>query len=451
VTPDGRGSPHTRHGGYTYESAGVAALEGRAGFRALLAQLGQTLDLRSPGGAHGGTGRSLLDFGAYASVLDIGGPMALAISTDGVGTKAIVAQLMDRYDTVGIDCVAMNVNDVLCVGAEPISMVDYIAVEGGSFPEGDRLLEELGKGLLEGARQAEISIPGGEISQMKEVISAAADPGYGFDLAGTCVGLVDRDRIIAGQSVAPGQAIVGLASSGIHSNGLTLAREVLLRGGDRRPSAAGRQQTADSRPEGAPPRRTGAATGSARPRTPRRASVWTGEGPGVRVLLDARPAELGGRTVGEELLEPTRIYVKSVMPMLREARLPDGQELPITALAHITSGGFMNLTRVRPRGGPSGPVAVGFEITWLPEPPGIFELIRRSGPVSDEEMYRVYNMGIGFCVVCAPEAVSRVIEHAKAAGVEAWEIGRVAEDARGRVWLRERGLVGENGVFSADG
>ena len=136
--------------------------------------------------------------------------------------------------------------------------------------------------------------------------------------------------------------------------------------------------------------------------------------------------------MGEELLEPTRIYVSAVMPALREG-------LPITAMAHITSGGLMNLTRV--------PVAVGFEITSLPGPPGIFRLIRRSGPVGDEEMYRVYNMGIGFCVVCEPEAVSRVIDHAKAAGVEGWEIGRVVEDVRKRVWLRGQGLVGENGVF----
>jgi phosphoribosylformylglycinamidine cyclo-ligase len=390
----GRGESLPHAGKHTYESSGVAALEGRAGFQALLAQLGQTLALRTTGGEHGGTGRSLLDFGAYASVLEIGGQMALAISTDGVGTKAIVAQLMDRYDTVGIDCVAMNVNDVLCVGAEPISMVDYIAVEGGSspegWPEGDRLLEELGQGLLEGARQAEISIPGGEVSQMKEVIRSER-PGYGFDLAGTCVGLVDRDRIIAGQSVEPGQAIVGLASSGIHSNGLTLARSVLLR------EEEGRRKKEE---------------GAGRP--------------------EARPEELGGRTVGEELLEPTRIYVKAVLPSLREG-------LAITAMAHITSGGFLNLTRV--------PVDVGFEITWLPEAPGIFRLIRRSGPVSDEEMYRVYNMGVGFCVVCAPEAVAGVIEHAKAAGVEGWEIGRVVEDARKRVWLREQGLVGENGTF----
>jgi len=356
--------------GNTYESSGVAALDRRAGFRALLGQLKQTFALRT------GTGRSLLDFGAYASILEIGGLQALAISTDGVGTKAIVAQLMDRYDTVGIDCVAMNANDILCVGAEPIAMLDYIAVEVA----GDRLLEEIGKGLLEGARQANISIPGGEISQIPEIIRSER-PGYGFDLLGTAVGLVDKDAVVVGEGVTPGQAIVGLAASGIHSNGLTLARKVLL--------------------EGAPFR------------------------------LDRHVDELG-RTLGEELLEPTRIYVKAAMPMLREGLA--------SALCHITSDGFLNLSRVR--------APVGFEIDSLPPTPAVFELIQRVGKVTYEEMYRVYNMGIGFCVVCAPEAVSRVIEHAKAAGCEAWEIGRVVADSRKRVWLRQQGLVGERGRFT---
>jgi phosphoribosylformylglycinamidine cyclo-ligase len=314
--------------------------------------------------------------------------MAIAISTDGVGTKAIVAQLMDRYDTVGIDCVAMNVNDVLCVGAEQISLLDYIAVETAT----DRLLEELGKGLLEGARQANISIPGGEISQMREVIRSER-PGYGFDLAGTCVGVVDRDRVIDGRGVRPGDAIVGLASTGVHSNGLTLAREALL-------GTAG-------------------------------------------LAIDEHVEELG-RTVGEELLEPTRIYVRAVLPMLKE---PTGA---IKSLAHITSDGFLNLTRA--------PAAVGYEIDRLPEPPAVFRLLQEAGGVAPEEMFQVYNMGVGFCVVCGADAVSRVIAHAKAAGVEAWEIGRVAEDARkrpdgrpsGRVWLREQGLVGENGRFGRE-
>ena len=140
----------------TYEDSGVAPIDDRPGFTGLLAHLSETLALRP------GTGRPLLGFGHYASVLDIGGPQALAISTDGVGTKAIVAQMMDKYDTIGIDCVAMNANDVICVGAEPIAMLDYIAVEVAD----DRLLAEIGKGLLEGARPANISIPGGEVSQI---------------------------------------------------------------------------------------------------------------------------------------------------------------------------------------------------------------------------------------------------------------------------------------------
>src|SRR3990172_3652936 len=240
----------------TYEGSGVAPIDDRPGFKGLLGHLSETLALRP------GTGRPLLGFGHYASVLDIGGPQALAISTDGVGTKAIVAQMMDKYDTIGIDCVAMNANDVICVGAEPIAMLDYIAVEVAD----DRLLAEIGKGLLEGARQANISIPGGEISQIREIIRSER-PGYGFDLVGTCVGLVDKGSIIAGAAVVPGDVIVGLASTGIHSNGLTLARDVLLE----------------------------------------RAGLG----------LNQHVPEFG-RSVGEELLEPTRIYVRAGMSMLRE-------------------------------------------------------------------------------------------------------------------------------------
>jgi phosphoribosylformylglycinamidine cyclo-ligase len=354
----------------TYETSGVASLEGRRGFLSLLSQLKETFAFRP------GTGRSLLDFGGYASILDIGGPQALAISTDGVGTKAVVAQLMDKYDTVGIDCVAMNANDVLCVGAEPIAMLDYIAVEAAE----DRLLEEIGKGLLEGARQANISIPGGEISQIREIIRSER-PGYGFDLAGTCVGLVGADAIIAGANAAPGDVIVGLASTGVHSNGLTLARDVLL----------GRA--------------------------------------GLR--LD-EPLPEFGRTVGEELLEPTRIYVRPVLEMLRES-------LGITALCHVTGEGFLNLNRVG--------AEVGFEIDSLPDPPAIFRVIQEAGPVDVEEMYRVYNMGVGFCVVCRPESAARVREIASAAGCDSWEIGRCIPDVRRRVYLRQHSLVGEAGRF----
>ena len=157
------------------------------------------------------------DIGYFANVIDIGNGQGIAFGTDGVGTKVIIAELMGRYDTIGIDCVAMNVNDLICVGAKPISMVDYI---GCSFIDA-RIFSEIGKGLAEGARQGEISISGGEISQIKEIIN-------GIDLIGACIGHVPIDKINTGKDIQPGNIIVGLASSGVHSNGLTLARKILL-------------------------------------------------------------------------------------------------------------------------------------------------------------------------------------------------------------------------------
>ena len=209
--------------------------------------------------------------------------IGVAISTDGVGTKILVAEQMERFDTIGIDCVAMNVNDVLCVGARPISMVDYIAVQRLS-PD---FLQQVGIGLMEGARQAGVTIPAGEIAQVPEMIRGVKE-GAGFDLVGTCIGVVHPDKINTGREVSPGDIVIGLRSSGVHSNGLTLARKSLLELG------------------------------------------------GMN-LNDFVPAL--GRTLGEELLEPTRIYVKQVMRLMDEG-------IAIKAMAHITSDGFMNLARV---------------------------------------------------------------------------------------------------------
>jgi len=285
---------------------------------------------------------------------------------------------VDRYDTVGIDCVAMNANDVICVGAEPVAMTDYIAVDVAS----DRLLEEIGKGLLEGARQANIAIPGGEISQIAEIIRSVRQD-YGFDLVGTCVGVVAPDAVLTGGDIAEGDVIIGLASSGIHANGLSLARRVLFEGGF---------------------------------------------GPEQRV------PEFG-RTAGEELLEPTRIYVRPVMQMLQEA-------LPLKALAHITSVGFLNLTRLSE--------SARFVIDYLPETPPIFSMIQRMGPVPREEMFRVYNMGVGFCVIVAPEEADRVLQIVRDADCEAWPIGHCVADSEKRVWLKPAGLVGKGGRFAAE-
>jgi phosphoribosylformylglycinamidine cyclo-ligase len=223
--------------------------------------------------------RAVLAPGHYANVLNLDGGLGMALSTDGVGTKVIVAEQLERFDTVGIDCVAMNVNDVVCVGADPVALLDYIAVEEAD-PE---LLEQIAAGLRRGAEEAQIEIPGGELAVLPELIKGHPSP-RGFDLLGFCVGLVDLDALVTGAAIDAGDAIVGLPSTGVHSNGLTLAREVL--------------------PD----------------------------------LLET-PHELGGATVGETLLEPTAIYVRAVRALLES-------DIEVRGLAHITGEGLLNLLRL---------------------------------------------------------------------------------------------------------
>jgi phosphoribosylformylglycinamidine cyclo-ligase len=352
----------------SYMGAGVNTAREEAALAGLLKWVGKTLEF--------GSRRSALDFGYFASVLDLGHGLGLALSTDGVGTKLLVAQMLDKYDTIGIDCVAMNVNDVLCVGAEPLCMLDYIAVQEAD-PD---LLEQIGKGLHEGARRANISIPGGEIAQVRELITGSRE-GRGFDLAGACVGLVPIDRILVGQAIEPGDVVIGLRSSGVHSNGLTLAREVFFK-------------TAKYQPD-----------------------TYVGD---------------FGRTVGEELLEPTRIYVREVLDLLRAG-------LDIRALVHITSDGFLNLARVQAK--------VGYRLEWLPEPQPIFRLLQEIGKVSDEEMFCVYNMGTGFCLVVAPPHAGRALEALARRGLEAFCLGHAVADPDRKVHLVPKGLVGEGSRF----
>jgi phosphoribosylformylglycinamidine cyclo-ligase len=310
--------------------------------------------------------RSALGSGHYASVLRLEGDRGLALSSDGVGTKVIVAEQLGRLDTVGIDLIAMNVNDVICVGAEPIAVLDYLAVEEAD-PEA---LEQIGKGLRRGAEEAGVEIPGGELAELPELIRGHPSPG-GFDLAGFCVGLVDLGAVVTGAAIEAGDAIVGIPSSGVHSNGLTLAREAL--------------------PD----------------------------------LLEA-PAELGGRTVGEELLRPTAIYVRAVRELL-------SSDVEVRGLAHITSEGFLNLLRLE--------APVGYRIeSPLPRPP-IFDLIADRAGVEDAELYEVFNMGCGFCCVVpwdeAGAAVALLSRHHPGAAV----IGR-ATGAVGVVELPGIGLAG---------
>jgi phosphoribosylformylglycinamidine cyclo-ligase len=166
----------------------------------------------------------LTRFGGYASVLKLTDDLAIAISTDGVGSKTIIATLLDRYDTIGFDCVAMNANDIICVGARPIAMVDYLGVHSLDPRRADEILAGLG----DAAKEAGIAIPGGELAQLPEVIGPGEKD---FDLVGTCIGTVHPDRVVTGTKVEPGDVLIGIASTGIHSNGLTLARRVLLTDG----------------------------------------------------------------------------------------------------------------------------------------------------------------------------------------------------------------------------
>jgi phosphoribosylformylglycinamidine cyclo-ligase len=213
--------------------------------------------------------------GHYASVIRLDGKTGIALSTDGVGTKLLVAEQLGRFDTIGIDCVAMNVNDVICVGAEPLAMLDYIAIDRAD----PAVCEEVGVGLARGAELAGIEIPGGELAQLGGMVR-------GVDVSGACFGTVALDEIVDGSAVQAGDAIIGLPSSGIHSNGYTLARSAL-------------------------------------------------EG----LAMDEDPEGRLGRPLGDVLLEPTEIYVKPILELLHSP-------VEVRGLAHITSGGTGNLRRL---------------------------------------------------------------------------------------------------------
>lgn len=353
----------------TYDAVGVDTEGVESGLQRLATWINATFSFNAA--------RPLLPLGYYANVLPLAPELAVAISTDGVGTKLLVAQQLERYDTVGIDCVAMNANDVICVGARPVSMVDYIAVRSVD----GAALAAIAKGLHDGARLADLNIPGGEIAQLREMVHDG--PGYPFELVGTCIGTLHPQRLLVGQDAQPGDIVIGLASSGLHSNGYTLARHALL------------------------------AT--------------------LGLRLDEHVSELG-RRVGDELLEPTVMYVRAAMAMLDAG-------LAVRALLHITGDGLLNLARVQ--------APVGFVIDQpLPVPP-VFPLIQRAAGVDDAEMYRAFNMGVGLAVVVAPGDAARVVALATEHGHRAAPIGRTVADPQRRVWLPQAGLVGIGKSFTA--
>jgi phosphoribosylformylglycinamidine cyclo-ligase len=282
----------------------------------------------------------------------------LVSSTDGVGSKLKVAFLADRHDTVGIDLVAMGVNDVLVHGAEPLFFLDYVAV-GKVVPE---RIEAIVKGIAEGCRQAGCALVGGETAELPDFYA----PGE-YDLAGFAVGVAERNRIIDGSSVATGDRLLGLHSSGLHANGFSLARKVVFE-------------------------RMG--------------------------LMAGDPLPGLGRTVAEELLIPTRIYVKPVLDLLKV--------LPVHAMAHVTGGG---LTGNLPRVLPAGCKAVVERESWTVPP--IFTLIRDRGEIAEDEMLRTFNMGIGLVIVVAPEHADHARRLLASFGETVSMIGEIRAGSRG--------------------
>ena len=271
--------------------------------------------------------------------------------TDGVGTKLKIAFLMDKHDTVGIDCVAMCVNDVVCCGAKPLFFLDYVAV-GKNNPE---TVADIVNGVAEGCVQAGCALVGGETAEM---------PGFypvdEYDLAGFSVGIVDREKIVDGSQIQPGDALIGLQSSGLHSNGFSLVRKIL------------------------------------------RVNEQN-----VSMQID----ELG-RTLGEELLTPTKIYVKPVLELMKQVK--------VKAVSHITGGGFYeNVPRMLRAG-----VSAKIEKNSIPQMP-IFSLLQRQGNIPEHDMYNTFNMGIGMCAAVAGEDADRAVEVLKAAGQPAFIIGEI--------------------------
>jgi len=278
--------------------------------------------------------------GHFAGLIDFG-EMALALTTDGVGTKMLVADQQGDWSTVGIDCIAMNVNDLYVMNVEPIAFVDYVATDKLSIEK----MAQIGIGLNEGAKRANIDIVGGETASLKGLVS-------GLDLAGTCLGMQKKEKIIAGEKIRPGNTIIGVPSTGVHSNGLSLARRVVEK--------------------------------------------YAGYDKMFR----------GKKTFGEELLTPTRIYFES---------LKVAASCTVHGMCHITGGGLLNFNRLS---------KYGFRFDSPITPPEIFTWIQNAGDISAGEMYRTFNMGMGYAYVVPKDSVACVLKMVTGAQV----VGEVVKE-----------------------
>ena len=337
---------------FTYKDAGVDTTEGARAVDAIKACVATTKRPEVIGGLGGFGGL----FSA-AKLKDMVDPV-LVSGTDGVGTKLRLAQLFDRHETVGIDLVAMCVNDLLASGAEPLFFLDYIAI---GHIEAEHVAQIVG-GIAEGCRQAGCALVGGEMAEHPGVM--AKDD---YDLAGFCVGVVDRPKMILPEMVQEGDAILGIASSGLHSNGYSLARRVLI------------DESADLSQYTAPQDR------------------------------------FGGESLVDAMLKPTRIYVKPILGLLEAG-------LPVHGVAHITGGGITeNLNRVLPEN-------LDAEVEWGTwDVPPVVQAAVEAANLSDTEAYRTFNMGVGMCVVCDPDVVDDIAESLTAAGETVFPVGRIVK------------------------
>ena len=337
---------------FTYKDAGVDTTEGARAVDAIKACVATTKRPEVIGGLGGFGGL----FSA-AKLKDMVDPV-LVSGTDGVGTKLRLSQLFDRHETVGIDLVAMCVNDLLASGAEPLFFLDYIAI---GHIEAEHVAQIVG-GIAEGCRQAGCALVGGEMAEHPGVM--AKDD---YDLAGFCVGVVDRPKMILPEMVQEGDAILGIASSGLHSNGYSLARRVLI------------DESADLSQYTAPQDR------------------------------------FGGESLVDAMLKPTRIYVKPILGLLEAG-------LPVHGVAHITGGGITeNLNRVLPEN-------LDAEVEWGTwDVPPVVQAAVEAANLSDTEAYRTFNMGVGMCVVCDPDAVDDIAESLTAAGETVFPVGRIVK------------------------
>ncbi|MBQ7621772.1 MAG: phosphoribosylformylglycinamidine cyclo-ligase [Candidatus Methanomethylophilaceae archaeon] len=305
--------------GWTYEKSGVSIDQKSNAIKALVDKLEYRRE---------GLGQNVRMSGLFASLIDFGDKY-ITLATDGVGTKLMIAEALNKWDTVGIDCIAMNVNDTICVNAEPTSFVDYIAIDK---PNED-ITREIGKGLQKGAELSNMEIVGGEIAVLPEIVN-------GVDLSGTCLGYVAKDRIITGETCEEGDLIIALRSSGIHSNGLTLARKIV-----------------EANNIG-----------------------WNDKVSGL------------SKSIGEELLTPTEIYVRQVLEITSNFK--------VHGLVDITGGGLRNILRMKK--------GLQYVISDPVKPAPIFTKLQELGEVEDKEIYQTLNMSMGFTIIAPADDAEQI-------------------------------------------